>query len=82
VKLTLKDGRVVAAGRDIIKGSPQQPMSDEKMRAKLRGCLEFGLDATPAQADRLAEAVHDVEDADDAAATLLDAFPEDRVETV
>lgn len=82
VKIKLKDGRVLEAGSDTIKGSPQQPMGDAEMRAKLRGCLEFGLDATPAQADRLAEAVHGLDNADDAAVTLVDAFPKNRIETV
>ncbi len=78
VKLTLKDGKVVELKRDTIKGSPQDPMNDAEMRAKVRGCLEFGLGATAEAVDRLADAVAALEQSKDAAKSLLEAFPGQR----
>jgi len=75
VKLTLTDGKVVELKRDTIKGSPQDPMSDAEMRAKVHGCLEFGLGATASDVDRLADAVAALENAGNAAKAMLDAFP-------
>lgn len=43
VKFTLKSGKVIELKRETVKGSPQDPMNDTEMRAKVRGCLEFGL---------------------------------------
>jgi 2-methylcitrate dehydratase PrpD len=73
--VALKDGRTVEAARETIKGSPQEPMTEEDLLAKFRACLEFGLGATRSQADRLAETVLDLESAADAAAALVGAFP-------
>ena len=75
VKLTLKNGNVVELKRETIKGSPQDPMNDAEMRGKVRGCLEFGLNATAADVDRLADAVAMLERSADAGKALLDAFP-------
>ncbi|MBM3356479.1 MAG: MmgE/PrpD family protein [Betaproteobacteria bacterium] len=75
VKLTLKDGRQLEVASDTIKGSPQEPMSEAEARSKLSGCLAFGLDATPEQADRLARCVQGLEQEPDAAGALVSAFP-------
>jgi 2-methylcitrate dehydratase PrpD len=75
VKITLKSGRVIEAASDTMKGSPQAPMSQDEMLAKLRGCLEFGLGASDAHARRLADAVNTLERSGDAAQTLIGAFP-------
>ncbi len=75
VKLTLKSGKVVELKRETIKGSPQDPMNDTEMRAKVRGCLEFGLGASAAEVDRLADAVAVLEQSGDAAKSILGAFP-------
>ncbi|MEK7230894.1 MAG: hypothetical protein AAB115_02635, partial [Pseudomonadota bacterium] len=75
VKVTLNDGRVIEAGSNTIKGSPQEPMSEDELLAKFRGCLEFGLGAKRAAADRLADAVLNLDKATDAAQTLVAAFP-------
>jgi len=75
VKLTLKGGKTIELKRDTIKGSPQDPMNDAEMRAKVRGCLEFGLRASAAAVDRLADAVATLEQSSDAAKSILDAFP-------
>ena len=78
VKLTLKDGKVVELKRDTIKGSPQDPMTDAEMRAKVRGCMEFGLGATAADVDRLADVVAVLESSRDAAKAVLEVFPGQR----
>jgi 2-methylcitrate dehydratase PrpD len=75
VKLTLKSGKVIELKRDTVKGSPQDPMTDAEMRSKVRGCLEFGLGASAADVDRLAEVVMTLEKSTDASGDLLAAFP-------
>jgi 2-methylcitrate dehydratase PrpD len=75
VKVVLKDGRTRELAAETIKGSPQDPMTPDELIAKLRGCLAFGLDASMAQADRLAEAVMNLEGRDDAARSIVEAFP-------
>ncbi len=75
VKLTLKSGKVIELKRETVKGSPQDPMSDAEMRGKVRGCLEFGLGASAADVERLADVVAGLEKSGDAAKAILDAFP-------
>ena len=75
VKVRLKSGRVVEASSDTIKGSPGEPMSEQELAHKFRACLEFGLGATPAQADRLADTIANLENIDDAGRAIVDAFP-------
>jgi 2-methylcitrate dehydratase PrpD len=75
VKLTLRDGNTVQARSDVMKGSPEDPMSEDELLAKFRGCLDFGIGASRAESDRLAEAALNIERADDAAAAIVDAFP-------
>jgi 2-methylcitrate dehydratase PrpD len=76
VVVTLKDGRKVDVARETVKGSPQDPMTEEELLTKFRACLEFGLGATQSQADRLAETVLNLESAADAGAALVGAFPD------
>ncbi len=78
VKLTLKSGKIIELKRDTIKGSPQDPMNDTEMRAKVRGCLEFGLGASAGDVERLADVVAALETSADAAKSILDAFPVQR----
>jgi len=75
VKVTLKDGRTTELTATVMKGSPHQPLTDAELLAKFRDCLEFGLGATPAEADRLAQAVAGLERSRDVARDLVDAFP-------
>lgn len=75
VKVTLAGGRVLEAASDTIKGSPQDPMTKAEALAKLRSCFAFGVDADAAAADRLAQAVADLERSADAARSLVAAFP-------
>ena len=79
LKLTLKSGKVIELKRDTIKGSPQDPMTDAEMRAKVRGCLEFGLGATAAEVERLADGVATLEQSNDAAKSIIDAFPAQKI---
>ena len=78
VKVTLNDGRVIETDSATIKGSPQEPMSEDELFAKFRACLEFGLGATDADADRLAGTIMDLDTAPDAAAAIVGAFPRQR----
>jgi len=75
IRLTMKDGRVIERGTDIVKGSPQAPMSDTDRMAKFYDCIEFGLGASRSQADRLAEVLMNIEREKDAAAAIVGAFP-------
>jgi 2-methylcitrate dehydratase PrpD len=75
IRLTLKDGRRIEKAADIIKGSPQAPMSERELIEKFHGCLAFGLGATRAQSDRLAQVVGDLEHSADAARDIVAAFP-------
>jgi 2-methylcitrate dehydratase PrpD len=76
VTVTLNDGRVVEVKSDTVKGSPQEPMSEDELLAKFRDCLDFGVGAKRADADKLADAIMRIETADDAGAALVGAFPE------
>ena len=78
VKITMKSGRVLEAASSTIKGSPANPMTAAERLSKFRGCLEFGLGATAAQADRLAETIDGLENAGDAARAIVGAFPAQR----
>ena len=75
VKVTLKDGSIREAASVSIKGSPQQPMTPDELLAKFRACLDFGLNATSDQADRLADTIMTLEKSDDAARAIVEAFP-------
>lgn len=75
VSLRLKNNRTLEVSSASMKGGPAEPMSDAELAEKLAGCLAFGLDTPRAQAERLVEAVRSIEDAADAIAALLRAFP-------
>jgi len=51
-------------------------MSEDELLAKFRDCLEFGLGATKADADRLADAIMNPETVGDAAKSIVSAFPQ------
>ena len=78
IKVTLRSGRVVEAASDTVKGSPADPMSEAERIAKLGACLDFGLGASAAQAERLAESIANLERASDAGRAIVDAFPSAR----
>ncbi len=75
VRVVLNDGRVVDVSSSTIRGSPQEPMSEDELLQKFRGCLEFGLGAPRSAADRLAEVILHIDTAPDAAAAIVAAFP-------
>jgi 2-methylcitrate dehydratase PrpD len=75
VTVTLNDGRVVEVKSDTVKGSPQEPMSEDELLAKFRDCLDFGVGAKRAEADKLADAIMQIESAPDVGAALVGAFP-------
>jgi 2-methylcitrate dehydratase PrpD len=78
IKVTLRDGKVVQARSDVMKGSPEDPMSEDELVAKFRDCLDFGMGASHVESDRLAEVALNIERADDAARAIVDAFPAPR----
>jgi 2-methylcitrate dehydratase PrpD len=75
ILLRTKDGRTLEIYRDAMKGSPADPLSDAALVDKFRTCLRFGLDASPAQSDRLLTAIRNLDQAEDAAEALVSAFP-------
>lgn len=75
VRVKLKSGRTLEAASDTIKGSPQEPMSEAELGAKLRTCLDFGLGASSDAADRLAGVIANLETRADAARDIVEAFP-------
>ena len=78
IELRLKDGHVIDRRTDIVKGSPQAPMTDAERLSKFYDCLEFGLGASRGEADRLAESVMNIERETDAAKAIVAAFPRSR----
>lgn len=76
VELALTDGRASERRRDVMKGSRDDPLSDEEVMAKLHHCMAFGLRAAPSAADCLADTVLDLERCDDAAGAIVSAFPD------
>jgi 2-methylcitrate dehydratase PrpD len=75
VKVQLTNGEVREAASGTIKGSPRDPMSAADLLAKVKSCLAFGLGASDADAQRLADVVMNLEKHDDAAKAIVDAFP-------
>ena len=75
VRMTLTSGKVIDVACDTVKGSPAEPMTESEMTDKFRACLNFGLKATTAQADRLAEVVRNIDSSTDVARDVVEAFP-------
>ena len=76
VTVTLNDGRKVEVKSDTVKGSPQEPMSEDELLNKFCDCLAFGVGAERADADKLADAIMSLESATDAGAAIVGAFPQ------
>lgn len=74
VRLTLRDGRVISAETTKLLGGPDAPLSEEMLLDKFRSCLNVGLGAGRPEADRLAEAVMQLDDAPNSA-VLVQMFP-------
>jgi 2-methylcitrate dehydratase PrpD len=75
VKVLLAGGRTLECRRDVMKGSPEDPLTEDEILAKFRHCMDFGLHASRAQADRLADTVLELEGYDNAAGAIVSAFP-------
>lgn len=75
IVVKLKSGRTLEAASETIKGSPQEPMTEDELAAKLRTCLEFGLGASSDAADGLAGVIASLETRADAARDIVEAFP-------
>ena len=76
VTVTLNDGSVIEVRSDTSKGSPQEPMSEDELFGKFRNCLDFGLGAKRADADKLADAIMSLDTSADAATAIVGAFPQ------
>lgn len=76
IKLTFKDGRTMTVRKSTIKGSQQEPMTDQELLAKFRGCLAYGMNAAPDDASRLAQTILNLENQADAVGVMMWAFPE------
>ena len=61
VTVTLKDGRsfTLAAGPDVFRGSPENPLAQSEMLARYRSCASQAL--TPKQVERSIEILHKLE---------------------
>ena len=75
VKMTLRNGRVTDLAATVMKGSPQQPLTDAELLAKFQDCLQFGLGVPPIGVERLSGVVARLERSSDVARDLVDAFP-------
>lgn len=75
ITLQLKSGASIEVASTTVKGSPADPMSDEEVKEKLRGCLSFGVRATEDQTERLIDAVRTLDREPDTARALVGAFP-------
>jgi len=75
VKVTLLDGKLLELSSNNVKGSPDEPMSEDELLAKFYACLASGVDSSQADADRLADTVMTIESRSDVGAALVDAFP-------
>jgi 2-methylcitrate dehydratase PrpD len=71
VRLRLKDGRLVERGRETVKGSPEEPMSEDEVRAKFRACMRFGLGTDASGLEELVMRLDALADARE----LVAAFP-------
>jgi len=78
VRMMFRDGTERVLFSDAMKGSPRAPMTVDEILTKFRTCLAYGLDASRADSDRLANLVFDIDKSSDAARELVDAFPSSR----
>lgn len=76
VRLRLNDGREVYVEKRSMKGSPEEPLTEQELAAKFRACMLEGAGVTAAAAERLAQAVAGLAGSRDAAGDLVRAFPE------
>lgn len=75
ITLTMKNGRNITLRKKTIKGSQEDPMTEQEILEKFAACLAFGVNATEQACDRLASVILGMEQEPDAASALLAAFP-------
>jgi 2-methylcitrate dehydratase PrpD len=75
VKIRLRDGSELSRSLDVMKGSPENPMSADEVMQKFSSCLEFGLNAKADAIERFASIVLNL-DALKNVVDLIDAFPD------
>jgi len=75
VRVNLRNGRSIEVSSSTIKGSPAEPMIQAELMGKYYDCLDFGLGAGPAVAQRLADCVSGIENSADVARDIVTAFP-------
>ncbi|MFE3839432.1 MmgE/PrpD family protein [Pseudogemmobacter sonorensis] len=65
VRVTLLDGTIRDVFSPVMRGSPEDPMSQEAVIAKFRSCLSWGFGAEGAGVDRLIDMIRSLETAPD-----------------
>jgi hypothetical protein len=70
----MRDGTTIRRHKDTVKGSPQEPMSQEEIISKFRACVAFGIGGLPASIDSFIDSVLNLDDLDEVN-TLITAFP-------
>jgi len=76
VRVHLRGGQTIERQASAIKGSPDAPMSEREVIEKLVGCLEYGMNASPAAAQALADVVLGIDATSDVGRAIVEAFPE------
>ena len=74
VSVKMRDGTTIRRQKDTVKGSPQEPMSQEEIISKFRACVAFGIGGLPASIDSFIDLVLHLDDLDEVD-TLITAFP-------
>jgi 2-methylcitrate dehydratase PrpD len=77
VKIRCRDGSEVSRSIEVMKGSPENPMSINEVKQKFRSCLEFGLGAQPNAIEHFAAIVLNLDELK-TVAELVDGFPAPR----
>jgi 2-methylcitrate dehydratase PrpD len=72
VSLTFKDGRTITLRKDMMKGSPQEPMTDAELLEKYRGCIVSGQGGRVSE--ELPRVIASLEDSADAAGAMVVAL--------
>jgi 2-methylcitrate dehydratase PrpD len=66
VSVDLTDGMQMKIHRTTVKGSPQEPMTDEETREKFAGCMEYGLHASRQKSSGFADWIAQIDHASNA----------------
>lgn len=74
VTILCRDGTELSRAIEVMKGSPENPMSADEVMQKFKSCLEFGLNAKPDAIEQFASTVLNLDQSADVS-ELIDAFP-------